>query len=78
MSKVTKSEVKEAKVDYQRDGMVTHTFTVRSSDICAKCGTKLEVRGVAEEKDRFYKVLAFCPACQDIYAFGRVNRRRVR
>ena len=58
-----------------------YSFKVRSKDKCGNYSCKgnlLTVTGVAEEKDKFYKVLASCDACGKIYAFTRLNRRLVK
>ena len=57
------------------------SFKIRSRDRCTKQECKnnlLTVTGVAENSEKFYKVLAACDMCGKIYAFARINKRLVR
>lgn len=52
-------------------------FKVRYDDRCKKCGRRLSIMGIAEGKDRHYKVIVYCESCSAIYEFERVDRRTV-
>ena len=69
----------EVKVRHMENGM--DVFKIRHDDRCTnyECkGNLLTVKGVAEKGDKYYKVLAYCDMCGEMYAFARFNRRNVK
>lgn len=59
----------------QENGM--DVIKIRYNDKCKRCQVPLTVKGIAERKDKCYKLLLYCEKCGEILTFERVDRRKV-
>lgn len=60
----------------ERNGM--QIFKIRHKDTCKRCGNTLTVKGIAESRDKYYKVISYCDICGAIIEFERLDRRLVK
>ena len=72
--------MEQIEVNKKGNKMSVFEARIRTRDKCDnyQCkGGKLFVKGVAEEGERYYKVIACCDMCGRFYAFTRLDRRQV-
>jgi len=70
----------EVKVSKLGNKMSVFEARIRTKDRCTNYECKsgmLLVKGIAEEGEKYYKVIACCEMCGKFYAFTRMDRRRV-
>lgn len=63
-----------------KSGVDVFETRIRTRDRCSNYECKsgnLFVKGVAEEGDKYYKVIACCEVCGKFYSFTRMDRRKV-